>query len=1435
MEKSILKRALSLLICFAVLIAGMPLALMNVSAASNIIFDDFEGENNWTFEDATEPNANCIVTVGEGEEANKVFVPAITSDPGKILGLGNADIYTYNKALPTTKIVSVTGKFLQTTVSATYGGLVIVYYYKDADNWRGLCITGESKKQYGQDIRYCGREDGTQYDFATYATITYGGTLTGVKNLETTFTINYAADGTATMVFENSTGTSPAISLLTWAKGFTGSIKANEGQFAIGNSNGWNANPDYFDDIKITYELTVADEAASFLKKHNAIISKQTLDVTAADADAIANAIADYEVLSADAKDLLADEYAIIKAHDEKLYAAQFNVDSFTEDFSGNLNWSQVGSGEAATINSSGAFVPSVSTDLSTAKLSLYTHRYWPDRALKSVKGTQANSYESSLIIYYYKDENNWRGFWFRNTTNMYLFQVAKATDPADSNKVYYYLSEQNLSSLYLWNSSDANKPAYNNTSIPRLTFEIIYPSDSSIQVQYSYGENKGNLVTVSGAITSLANKTYVSTDGGKNFSLDATATYTFPAITDAKSAQFGMGHCRSTYKNSFDDITFNFERAAEDIASDFCTKYETLLSKDETTVTNDDKSQIIAALGEYDGFSAEVKALLSNEYTLLSKMSEALYSNVMGGETYTEDFEDANLWECSGSTTGESAVIIEGETENYVFAPVNTSLSSLSKPTVYTHRYWQDKLLLQVEGTMYIGSNLSANVPSDMIIYYYEDSDNWRGFYFVGDAASGQNVRFIGRENGRAATFPQSAYFSAQSLALKNHETKFTITYAANGTASILLENETGSQAIELVTASKGYEGAVCYLEAINANYGAFGMGSVSNAANDNWFDDITFTFGDTFEKKANDFKTEYDDTLALDANDVQTTDKAAIAALYDAYELISRSSKMEELLAAEGVKTKALFDALIKAHKTDDDIIRIACVGDSITEGHQNYSISYPKQLQDKLNEIYGEGVFLVGNFGVSGATAGSYFTTTKYKESLYFNPDIVITMLGTNDVSIGIEIFEHYYQKLANVYLSQESVDYFVAATSIITNNASHDASLLPIRREKVKTLATENGWRIFDMCDATDDLLLADTTTNYKDQLHPTKIGYGILADATLNYLKDGAYGTPADSLFEKYGVSAVTSKEFEEFEETYNTTADAVTAENLEKIEEALAKYETLTDAQKETYAEEKAALEQIKVVATFDKEVKETVVTPANVDVVAEKQAAYEALGVDNASIKDAIKALNDTVNSFSSQVLGCSIKVDADPTKQDLRFEYAAPTWDAPEGWYVKEIGAIFYPAAALNGQPLTLETPYKESKGIKFGEGAELPETITANLVGSAGAAINCEMDIAGTAYVIWTDGTNEYIRYSNTKVDNSGYTESDVVDGIGVRSVYKTARKIATAIYGTTEYGEVVYTEAVKAGGNVADFADADLLEFVSKNLDAITAYVGKNQNK
>ena len=84
-------------------------------------------------------------------------------------------------------------------------------------------------------------------------------------------------------------------------------------------------------------------------------------------------------------------------------------------------------------------------------------------------------------------------------------------------------------------------------------------------------------------------------------------------------------------------------------------------------------------------------------------------------------------------------------------------------------------------------------------------------------------------------------------------------------------------------------------------------------------------------------------------------------------------------------------------------EDAVRVACIGNSITDGHGIGMApvkGYPAVLQKKLGEGY-----LVKNFGVSARTMMNkgdlpYMNELAWRDAKAFNPNIVVIKLGTND---------------------------------------------------------------------------------------------------------------------------------------------------------------------------------------------------------------------------------------------------------------------------------------------------------------------------------------------------------------------------------------------------------------------------------------------------
>ena len=83
--------------------------------------------------------------------------------------------------------------------------------------------------------------------------------------------------------------------------------------------------------------------------------------------------------------------------------------------------------------------------------------------------------------------------------------------------------------------------------------------------------------------------------------------------------------------------------------------------------------------------------------------------------------------------------------------------------------------------------------------------------------------------------------------------------------------------------------------------------------------------------------------------------------------------------------------------------DAVKVACIGDSITDGHGidlRDANAYPAQMQKMLGNKYN-----VKNFGISARTVMNsgdlpYMNEPYWQDALAFNPDVVVIKLGTND---------------------------------------------------------------------------------------------------------------------------------------------------------------------------------------------------------------------------------------------------------------------------------------------------------------------------------------------------------------------------------------------------------------------------------------------------
>ena len=217
------------------------------------------------------------------------------------------------------------------------------------------------------------------------------------------------------------------------------------------------------------------------------------------------------------------------------------------------------------------------------------------------------------------------------------------------------------------------------------------------------------------------------------------------------------------------------------------------------------------------------------------------------------------------------------------------------------------------------------------------------------------------------------------------------------------------------------------------------------------------------------------------------------------------------------------------------NEGIIKVACVGDSITEGtdYSSEGGDYPAQLQRILGNEY-----KVGNFGLSGSNVikagASYLGCGDYAESAAMIPDIVVIMLGTNDImanpfDFSKEVFRNEYKKdykrLIDKYkeLNEDVKIILMSSPACRTLNdglVKSDNALSSYIRPLTEETAAENGCEYIDIYTYTKENF---SEYDYRDTVHFNPTGYGKLAQkvadaiAELNKPKMTAAQTSATAI------------------------------------------------------------------------------------------------------------------------------------------------------------------------------------------------------------------------------------------------------------------------------------------------------------------------------
>jgi lysophospholipase L1-like esterase len=181
----------------------------------------------------------------------------------------------------------------------------------------------------------------------------------------------------------------------------------------------------------------------------------------------------------------------------------------------------------------------------------------------------------------------------------------------------------------------------------------------------------------------------------------------------------------------------------------------------------------------------------------------------------------------------------------------------------------------------------------------------------------------------------------------------------------------------------------------------------------------------------------------------------------------------------------------------------IKVACVGDSITQGvGAQKGKSYPAQLQGLLGEGY-----QVGNFGVSARTLlrkgdFPYWNEKKYQDALAMEPAIVVIMLGTNDTKpqnwkFETEFDADYRELVKSFQALKSKPKVFVCRPVPVPGKGNYGINEENIQKEipRLDALAKALGCGVIDMHAA-----LEKFPEMLPDRVHPNTAGAGEMAKA-----------------------------------------------------------------------------------------------------------------------------------------------------------------------------------------------------------------------------------------------------------------------------------------------------------------------------------------------
>ncbi|MCH4207636.1 MAG: GDSL-type esterase/lipase family protein [Solobacterium sp.] len=188
-------------------------------------------------------------------------------------------------------------------------------------------------------------------------------------------------------------------------------------------------------------------------------------------------------------------------------------------------------------------------------------------------------------------------------------------------------------------------------------------------------------------------------------------------------------------------------------------------------------------------------------------------------------------------------------------------------------------------------------------------------------------------------------------------------------------------------------------------------------------------------------------------------------------------------------------------------DKPVRIACIGDSIVYGYgveeHRDTEAWPSVLQKMLGSA-----FQVRNFGLCGTGAIAenglpYWKTLRYRQSLLYQPEIVLILLGTNDARTDVwneAAYQSGIQKMSSDYTALSSHPKIIYMLSPEVYPDAYGNVGFGISSELLDHEVHPAQKRLFPEDSIDLYSLFMDHRESFVDGVHPDREGNRMIANA-----------------------------------------------------------------------------------------------------------------------------------------------------------------------------------------------------------------------------------------------------------------------------------------------------------------------------------------------